>query len=86
MTAAKITISLPEPPLRKVRAAVRAGEAASVSANVAAAVEEKRGRDDLRQMLEELAVETGGPLTAAERARARRDLGLPARKRARRRA
>jgi Arc/MetJ-type ribon-helix-helix transcriptional regulator len=80
MTAAKITISLPQTVLRKARDAVRAGEAGSVSAYVAAAVEEKSGRDDLRQLLAELALEAGGPLTAVERARARDDLGLPARR------
>ncbi len=82
MTVAKITISLPDVALRKARAAVRAGEASSVSAYIAAAVEEKHEADDLRNMLAEMADETGGPLTRAERARARRDLGLtPARAR-----
>lgn len=85
MTAAKITISLPVKALQKVRDAVNAGEASSVSAYLAAAVEEKRGRDDLRQMLDEIARESGGPLTAAERAQARRDLGLPPRSRRRQR-
>lgn len=84
MTVAKITISLPDEALRKARAAVKAGQASSVSAYVAAAVDEKRERDDLQNMLAELAEATGGPLTAAERARARRDLGLTRRRRARR--
>ncbi len=81
MTVAKITVSLPEDALRKARAAVRGGQASSVSAYIAAAVGEKRDRDDLRKMLADLAEETGGPLTRAERARARRDLGLSPRRR-----
>ena len=81
MTVAKITISLSDEVLRKARAAVRVGEASSVSAYIAAAVEEKRDRDDLKQMLLEMAQESGGPLTRAERAQARRDLGLAARRR-----
>jgi Arc/MetJ-type ribon-helix-helix transcriptional regulator len=83
MTVAKITISLSDEALRKARAAVAAGDAASVSAYIAAAVDEKRGRDDLRAMLVELAEEAGGPLTRAERAQARRDLGLASRRRRR---
>ncbi len=84
MTVAKITISLPDPALKKARAAVRAGVATSVSAYIARAVEEKGDRDDLRAMLAEMAQASGGPLTAAERAGARRDLGLDARARRRR--
>lgn len=84
MTVAKITISLSDGALRKARAAVKAGEASSVSAYIATAVEEKRGRDDLRAMLSEMAEESGGALTRAERARARRDLGLTSARRARR--
>lgn len=80
MTVAKITISLSQGALRKARAAVRAGEAVSVSAYIGAAVEDKREADDLRSLLAELALESGGPLTRAERASARRDLGLPPRR------
>lgn len=81
MTVAKITISLPDEALRKAKAAVKAGEAASVSAYIASAVDEKRGRDDLQAMLAEMAQESGGPLTRTERARARRELGLAPRRR-----
>ena len=84
MTVAKITISLSDGALRKARAAVKAGEAASVSAYIAAAVEEKRDRDDLRAMLAEMAEDSGGPLTRVERAKARRDLGLRSSRRPRR--
>ncbi len=80
MTAAKITISLPEPTLAKARSAVRGGDATSVSAYIAQAVDEKRDRDDLRRLLEELLAESGGPLTARETARARSALGLPVRR------
>lgn len=76
MTAAKITISLPEPTLAKAREAVRAGEAASLSSYIAQAVDQKRDHDDLLAMLAELALESGGPLSPSERAVARADLGL----------
>ena len=85
MTAVKIAVSLPEPLVRRARAAVRSGGAASVSAYVAAALEEKAKLDDLAAMLEEMLADTGGPLTAPERRAADRALGIAAPRRRRRR-
>ena len=42
---------------------------------------ERAKLDDLASLLDEMLVETGGPLTAAERRRADQILGLPSRKR-----
>ena len=72
MTATKIAISLPAPAVERARAAVRSGRAPSVSAYIAAALEEKAKLDDLASLLEEMLTETGGPLTAAEKAEADR--------------
>ena len=82
MTAtAKLAISLPAPLAERARRAVRKGRAASVSAYIAEALEEKVKLDDLAALLDEMLAETGGPLTAAERRRAERDLGLKPRRR-----
>ena len=54
--------------MKAVRAAVAAGHAPSVSAYVADALEEKTKLDALDDLLDEMLEETGGPLTAAERA------------------
>jgi Arc/MetJ-type ribon-helix-helix transcriptional regulator len=80
-TTAKIAISLPAALAKRARRAVRAGRAASMSAYVAKALEEKVMNDDLAAMLDEMLEETGGPLTAAERRRADRLLGLSAARR-----
>jgi Arc/MetJ-type ribon-helix-helix transcriptional regulator len=69
-TTAKLAISLPRPLAERARRAVRTGRAASVSAYVAAALEEKTKMDDLAGLLDEMLAETGGPLTSRERARA----------------
>ena len=79
MTTAKIAISLPTPLVDHVRARVKTGRARSVSAYVANAVECQKRDEDLRVLLDEIFAETGGPPTAAERAAARRNMGLPAR-------
>lgn len=75
-TTAKIAISLPEALAERARIAVRRGRAASVSAYVAAALEEKVKLDDLAALLDEMLAESGGPLTAAERRAADKALGL----------
>lgn len=80
MTAAKITISLPEKTLARARAAVRARRAPSLSAFIVAAIEQTADRDDLRRMLGEILEQSGGKPKASERAAARRDLGLPPRR------
>ena len=72
MTATKIAISLPAGAVAGVRAAVRAGRAPSVSAYIAAALEERAKLDDLASLLDAMLAETGGPLTAAEKAVAER--------------
>ena len=76
-TTEKIAISLPAAVAARARAAVRKGRAASVSAYVAAALEEKAKLDDLASLLDEMLAESGGPLTAAERRAADKALGLP---------
>jgi hypothetical protein len=63
----KIAISLPMRAAESVRRAVRRGDAPSVSAYVAEAVEEKAKHDDLAALLDEMLEETGGPMTPAEK-------------------
>ena len=77
----KLAISLPARTAESARRAVRRGQAASVSAYVAAAVEEKAKLHDLGALLDEMLAESGGPLTAAELRDAERALGIPASKR-----
>lgn len=75
MTTSKIAVSLPAQLVEQAQRAVAEGRASSVSAYVAEALEEKTKLDDLASLLEEMLVETGGPLTADERTRADRALG-----------
>jgi Arc/MetJ-type ribon-helix-helix transcriptional regulator len=56
---AKITISLPDELAEAARRAVRLGHAESVSAYIAAAMEDYRGGPTLRQLLDEWAAELG---------------------------
>ncbi len=65
---AKIAVSLPSPLVDAARAAVAEGRAPNVSAYVAHALEEQVKLDDLDALLEELLLESGGPLTDSERA------------------
>ena len=69
MTTTKIAISLPGATYRRAKNAVRRGRAASMSAYVAAALEQKATFDELDDMLDEMLAESGGPMTEAERAR-----------------
>jgi Arc/MetJ-type ribon-helix-helix transcriptional regulator len=64
----KIAVSLPDHLVEQARRAVAAGRAASVSAYVAAALEEKAKLDELAGWLDELLAQSGGPLTDAEAA------------------
>ncbi|OFW17895.1 MAG: hypothetical protein A3H97_15790, partial [Acidobacteria bacterium RIFCSPLOWO2_02_FULL_65_29] len=64
--------------------AVREGRAASVSAYVASALEEKAKLDELAALLDQMLAESGGPLTSAERRAADRALGVSLTKRRRR--
>ena len=73
---AKIAITLPLRAAENVRKAVRAGKAPSVSAYIAAAVEEKASKETWRALMDDMLAETGGPLTAAERRDADRALGI----------
>lgn len=75
-TTSKIAVSLPDELVAYVRELVRAGEAASVSAVVRDALEERMRRARLEEMLTEMLAESGGPMTDAERAAADRILGL----------
>lgn len=81
MTKAKIAVTLPRPLLAKAQRAVKEGRAESVSAYVTAALEEKTKLDDLKGMLDEMLMETGGPITPAERREAERMLGIRPRRR-----
>ncbi len=67
MTSAKVAISLPKAVLARARAAVKRGEAASLSAYVSKAIQEKSNDDDLMRMFDEMLAETGGPPSPAER-------------------
>jgi hypothetical protein len=71
----KLAISLPRSLAERNRRAVRKSGAKSVSAYIAAALEEKTKMDDLASLFDEMLAESGGPLTAKERAAADRALG-----------
>jgi len=72
----KLAISLPSRAAEQARRAVRQGRAASVSAYVASAIEQKAKLEDLANLLDEMLAESGGPMTAAERRAADRELGV----------
>ncbi|MGH9066120.1 MAG: toxin-antitoxin system antitoxin subunit [Acidimicrobiales bacterium] len=74
-TRAKIAVTLPRDLVEAARSAVRAGRAASVSAYVAGALEERAKLDDLDALLAEMLTRTGGPVTDAERAEIDREAG-----------
>jgi Arc/MetJ-type ribon-helix-helix transcriptional regulator len=67
MTTEKIAISVPRGVLRRVRAAVTKGRARSVSAYVTLALEERTRLDSLADLLDQMLLESGGPMTATER-------------------
>ena len=74
----KIAVSLPSRLAQRARQAVRQGRAASVSAYVASALEEKVKLDELSALLDEMLAESGGPLSLSERRAADRALGVRA--------
>lgn len=74
----KIAISLPAPLVERARRAVRRGEAASVSAYVARALEQHTESVSLDELLGEMLAQTGGPLSHAEAQATDRELGLAA--------
>lgn len=82
-TTEKIAISLPKDLASRARKAVSRGDAPSMSAYVSRALEQQAKLDDLNALLEEMLMETGGPLTSAERRVADRDLGVGSSKRKR---
>lgn len=69
----KLAITLPHDLAQEVRDEVRMGHAPSVSAYIAAAVEEKRERDRLQEVLAQMDAEYG-PVTSEELAWADRVL------------
>jgi Arc/MetJ-type ribon-helix-helix transcriptional regulator len=71
----KIAISLPRQTAARLRLAVKQGRAASASAYVASALDEKAKLDDLSELLDEMLAASGGPLTAAEARAADRAIG-----------
>jgi Arc/MetJ-type ribon-helix-helix transcriptional regulator len=83
MTTSKIAVSLPSELVVRARRAVAEGRADSVSAYVAAALEEKVKLDDLALLLAKMLAESGGPLTAAERRAADSALGVSTKRRRR---
>jgi hypothetical protein len=76
MTSAKVAISLPKDVLARARAAVRRGEAPTLSAYVSKVIDEKTKEDDIMAMLDEMLEETGGPPTPEESRWARGVLGI----------
>jgi Arc/MetJ-type ribon-helix-helix transcriptional regulator len=80
MNTEKIAISLPGALVERARKAVRSGRAQSVSAYVAAALEEKSKLDELEELLREMLAESGGPLSAREREAADAALGVSRRR------
>jgi hypothetical protein len=72
---AKIAVTLPANLVESARSAVQAGRAASVSAYVAGALEQRVKLDELDVLLSEMLAETGGPLTEVERAEIDREAG-----------
>lgn len=82
----KLAISLPAPLAERARRAVRRGEAPSLSAYIARALERHTESGSLDELLNEMLELTGGPLRAAEARAADRELGIaprPARTRTR---
>lgn len=78
MTAARITVTIPEQLARDARQAVEDGKAESVSGYVADALRYYGRSTTLRELLDEWwAEDPAGPPSDAERAVARAELGLP---------
>ena len=86
MATTKVTITLTDEQLKEIRSLVRSGRTANVSSfvkhAVGVALHDAQG---WKEMLESALLETGGPLTAKERAWADRILTSAARKKSSRR-
>jgi len=77
MTAARITVTIPEQLARDARQAVEYGKAETVSAYVADALRHYGQSTTLRELLDQWwADDAAGPPSDAERAAARAELGL----------
>jgi Arc/MetJ-type ribon-helix-helix transcriptional regulator len=77
MTAARITVTIPEQLVRDARQAVDDGKAESVSAYVTQALRHYGRSVTLRELLDEWwAADPAGPPSDAERAAAQVELGL----------
>jgi Arc/MetJ-type ribon-helix-helix transcriptional regulator len=80
MATTKITITVPDGQLAEIKKRVTAREAASVSGFIQRAVRKSLENEaEFRAMIEEGLAATGGPLTAKERAWARKMLAAPKR-------
>jgi len=66
MTSMKVAVSIPRETFQRAKRAVRRGRAASLSAYVTAALEQKATLDDLDALLDEMLEESGGAMTRAE--------------------
>jgi Arc/MetJ-type ribon-helix-helix transcriptional regulator len=75
MTRQKIAITLPEEQVAAARLAVAEGRASSVSAYISQALARREADDELAETVAEIYAGAGPP-TEAERAWARRALGL----------
>src|SRR5438270_13367707 len=81
-TTAKITVTIPKKQLQEIRALVKAGQADSVSAFVTRAVRVSLNDDkEWGEMLNQVLMETGGPLTKKEKEWAHSVLNAPVPKR-----
>jgi Arc/MetJ-type ribon-helix-helix transcriptional regulator len=76
MTRQKIAITLPEEQVAAARRAVAEGRSPSVSAYISQALARRSADEELADTLAEIYAESGLP-TDADRAWARRALGLP---------
>lgn len=81
MTTMKVAVSLPRETLQRAKRAVKRGRAASLSAYVAGALEQRATLDELDDFLDEMLEETGGAMTAAERKRVDALILRPSRRR-----
>ena len=66
MTSMKVAVSLPQETFQRAKRAVRRGRAASLSAYVTAALDQRTMLDELDDLLNEMLEESGGAMTKAE--------------------
>lgn len=76
----KVAVSLPRETFQRAKRAVSRGRAASLSAYVTAALDQKATFDELDDLLNEMLDETGGPMTQAEEKAVERVILGPARR------